>query len=347
MLKRFLWLDLQLFGEGGEGGDGGVSSAPASTSSDSGAEGSTGGLSGVEESILGTIPESARKHYDKAVAKLKSSGNVSQVQSATVIPTADNNNNVTDNAPKKLTYADMIKSDEYKAEHEAYMQKTIGERLKRYKGVEEENSKFKELASLIGAKYGLDSNDKDFLENLTKSVKDDDATYEAYALEHDVSVNEAKRIMNLEQQIKVAEAKERVARENEERNRLWNQLKTNAEQTKSIYAGFDLDAEMQNPRFRSLLGVLNGDTTQAYRTLHYDELQQAQAQLVAEKMAQNAKSAQVMATQAVASGSQRPIEGAMSRAGATSIPAQNQFKGMSVAELQKIADDFRNGRRTV
>ena len=54
MLKK-LWLNLQLFGDGGDGGDG----SPASATGEQ-------GVANTGESIPASIPEKAKKYYQKA-----------------------------------------------------------------------------------------------------------------------------------------------------------------------------------------------------------------------------------------------------------------------------------------
>ena len=105
MLER-PWLNLQLFGDGGDGGDGG-STGPV-------------GESGVEKSgdrVPAFIPEKAKKYYQKAMAKTTASAPVSPTPSEPVQTTNESG------ATERPSYEDLIKSDDYKEEHKAYMTK--------------------------------------------------------------------------------------------------------------------------------------------------------------------------------------------------------------------------------
>lgn len=184
--------DIQFFaGEGG--GDGGAS-----------AGGETGNASGENglESVPASIPEKAKKHYVKAMAKMQAS-TAQQTTTANDNSETDTPDNPEEPAetPAEVThvpFSELIKSDEYKAEHQAYMEKTIGDRLKKYKGIEDKLTKAMEVLSLVGSsKYGLDADSETFLDDIRQRATDDDDFYEDYAIEHDMSKAEAKRTFSL------------------------------------------------------------------------------------------------------------------------------------------------------
>ena len=147
MLKK-LWLNLQLFAEGGDGGDGSSASATG--------EG-LGGNSGENE-IPAFIPEKAKKYYEKALAKQSTSAKTSK--------TAQPTNEPSTTEQAKLSYSDLIKSDDYKEDHKAYMDKAIGDRLKKYKGIEEDLGKHKALLNIVASKYGDNPEAENFLQVL-------------------------------------------------------------------------------------------------------------------------------------------------------------------------------------
>ena len=185
MLKKLL-LNLQLFGEGGgDGGDGG--SASASVGEALGSENS-----GEKDKILASIPEKAKKYYQKAMEK--TSGSTTE----TTTQTSDNAQPTNEQGTtEKLSYADLIKSDEYKEDHKAYMDKTIGDRLKKYKGMEEDLGKHKAMLDTVALKYGVNPDDENFLESLAEKIEADDSYYENYAMEHDIDTTEARRIVTI------------------------------------------------------------------------------------------------------------------------------------------------------
>lgn len=323
MLKK-LWLNLQLFGEGGDGGDGGS----AVSAGDNGID--TSG-----EKIPASIPEKAKKYYQKAMEKTSANSAVSTpLASEPVQPT---------NEPKatteKIPYADLIKSDDYKEEHKAYMDKTIGDRLKKYKGIEEISGKQKAILDIVASKYGVNPDDENFLEVLQQKIDTDDSYVENYAMEHDMSNEEARRILTMERKVARMDAekaaieaeKAEIAKQEQMRQQIML-LRQNAEKTKSQFPQFDLDTEMQDERFRKLCAVNNGDTTAAYMACHWNEILPATVQMASRQI-------QAQTAQAVASNKARPIENGLSSS-APSVVEQD-FSKMNLKELRRFADEQR------
>ena len=323
MLKK-LWLNLQLFGEGGDGGDGGS----AVSAGDNGID--TSG-----EKIPASIPEKAKKYFQKAMEKTSANSAVSTpLASEPVQPT---------NEPKatteKIPYADLIKSDDYKEEHKAYMDKTIGDRLKKYKGIEEISGKQKAILDIVASKYGVNPDDENFLEVLQQKIDTDDSYVENYAMEHDISNEEARRILTMERKVARMDAekaaieaeKAEIAKQEQMRQQIML-LRQNAEKTKSQFPQFDLDTEMQDERFRKLCAVNNGDTTAAYMACHWNEILPATVQMASRQI-------QAQTAQAVASNKARPIENGLSSS-APSVVEQD-FSKMNLKELRRFADEQR------
>ena len=316
MLKKLL-LNLQLFGEGGDGGDGGEANPNGENVS---------GNSG--EDVPAFIPEKAKKYFQKAQAKTKSYANPSEPQAQTTTEPQT--------AEQKLSYADLIKSDEYKDEHKAYMDKTIGDRLKKYKGMEDNYSKALSTLEIVANKYGVNPDDENFLETLNQKIEADDSYYENYAMEHDISAEEARRIVTMERKVAQIEAEKQEQAKQEQMRQQLITLHQNAEKTKAQFPEFDLDTEMQNEKFRRLCAVNNGDTTSAYMACHWKELTTSMVQM-------KAKEIQTQTAQAVATNKARPIEnGLSSQAPAVSKP---DFRGMSLADLRAYADEQRRKGR--
>ncbi len=311
MLKKLL-LNLQLFSEGGDGGDGG--------SATSGGE-NVGENTG--EKIPASIPEKAKRYYEKAMQKTtKSAPKSSDAAQPTNEPSAT----------EKLSYADLIKSDDYKEEHKAYMDKTIGDRLKKYKGMEESLGKHKALLDTVANKYGVNPDDENFLEVLTEKIEADDSYYENYAMEHDISTEEARRIVTMERKAAQYDAQKEEQEKQEQMRQHIMLLRQNAERTKAQFPQFDLETEMQNEKFRRLCAVNNGDTTAAYMACHWNELLSNQVQMASRQI-------QTQTAQAVAANKARPIENGLSSSAPSVV--QQDFRNMSLQELRQYADEQR------
>lgn len=314
MLKR-PWLNLQLFGDGGDGGDGG-SASPT-------------GEAGVEksgDSVPAFIPEKAKKYYEKAMAKTTASA---PVESKPSEPAQTTNESSTTERP---TYEDLIKSDDYKDEHKAYMTKAIGDRLKKYKGIEESLGKHKELLDIVANKYGISPDDENFLDVLHQKIDADDSYYEQYAMEHDMSPAEARRIVTMERKVAQIDAQKEEAERQEQMRRQIALLHQNAEKTKARFPQFDLETEMQDERFRRLCAVNNGDTTAAYMACHWNEVIPAQVQMASKQI-------QAQTAQAVASNMARPIENGLSSSAPSVV--QQDFSKMNLQQLRQFAEEQR------
>ena len=316
MLKKLL-LNLQLFGEGGEGGEGG-----SPNPNGEGVVDNTG-----EDKILASIPEKARKYYEKAKEKTtpKSETKASQTQTTT---TEEKETNTTE----KIPYADLIKSDDYKDAHKEYMDKTIGDRLKKYKGLEEDLGKHKGLLEIVANKYGINPDDENFLEALREQIESDNSYYENYAMEHDMTVEDARRVIDMERKVARANAQEEARKKEELARQQFMVLQQNAENTKKQFPEFDLATEMQDEKFRRLCAVNNGDTTAAYMACHWNEIIPNTVHRVSEQ-------AKLQTAQAVATNRARPIENGLSSS-APSVVEQN-FKNMNLQEIRAWADEQR------
>lgn len=313
MLKK-LWLNLQLFAEGGDGGDGSSASATG--------EG-LGGNSGENE-IPASIPEKAKKYYEKALAKQSTSAKTSK--------TAQPTNEPSTTEQAKLSYSDLIKSDDYKEDHKAYMDKAIGDRLKKYKGIEEDLGKHKELLNIVASKYGVNPEAENFLQVLNEKIEADDSYYENYAMEHDMDVATARQIVTMQRKVEQQEAEKEAQQKREQMQQQIRLLHQNAEKTKAQFPQFDLETEMQDEKFRRLCAVNNGDTTAAYMACHYSDIIASQVQMASRQI-------QSQTAQAVASNKARPIENGISSSAPSVV--QHDFRKMNLQELRKFAEEER------
>ena len=311
MLEKLL-LNLQLFGEGGEGGDGGSATSI----------GEDVGENSGEEKIPASIPEKARKYYQKAMEKSTSKSNNSDDAQTTDEPSTT----------EKLSYADLIKSDDYKEEHKAYMDKTIGDRLKKYKGIEEDLGKHKELLGIVANKYGVNPNDENFLEVLNQKIEEDDSYYESYAMEHDISTEEARRIVTMERKAAQYDAQKEEEAKQEQMRQHFMVIRQNADKTKAQFPDFDLDAAWQDEKFRRICAATNGDTTAAYMSCNYGRLITNAVQVAS-------RNAQAQTAQAIAANKARPIENGISSSAPSVV--QQDFSKMNLQQLRDFADEQR------
>ena len=311
-MLELLRLNLQFFADGGDGGDGGSASSESVNNEGTG-----------EDKILASIPEKARKYYQKSTEKTTDS------TKKTSDDTAQTTNE--SGTTEKKSFADLIKG-EYKEEHKAYMDKVIGERLKKYKGIEEDLGTYKGMLDVVANKYGVNPNDENYLEVLKDKIDADDSYYENYALEHNISNEEARKIVTMERKVAEYDALQEKQKQEEQARAQIMRLRQNAENTKAQFPNFDLDSEMKDERFRRLCAANNGDTTAAYMACHWNEILPATVRMASQQI-------QTQTANAVASNKSRPVESGLTSSAPSVV--QNDFRNMNLQQLRAYAEEQR------
>ena len=274
-------LDLQLFAEGAGGGDGGT-----------GAEGASG------ETAVAAVPQ--RKGAKANPLANVVYGKQEAVEEAT--PTAKVESVVTEDRNAK--YEAFIK--EHKDLDDARIQNIVQKRLKSSKETVEKYEALAPTLEALAKKYGVDATD---IEALNRAIEEDDSYYEEEALEKGITVQQLKEIRKMEREN--ADLKRQMEEQNrkENANKLYSKWMQESDETKKIYPSFNLQAEMQNPRFTDLLRS-NIDVRTAYEVLHKDEIIPAAMQFTAKTVEQK------LTNKMIANGA-RPVENGNSSQGAT------------------------------
>ena len=246
-------LNLQLFAEGTGGGDGGT-----------GAEGAKGATA--------TAAVSQKKGASNPLADVKYA-----IQDAP--PAAEVNPTPTED--RNARFEALIKG-EFKDLYDARMQDTIQKRLKGTKETVEQYEALKPTLEILSKKYGVDASD---IKALSKAIEEDDSYFEEEALQKGLSVEQLKEIRKMEKENSQLKAQMEEANRRDSANKLYAQWINQAENTQAVYPSFNLEAEMQNPRFLELLRN-NVDVRTAYEVLHKDEIIPAFAQHTAKVVEQ-------------------------------------------------------------
>ena len=265
-------LNLQLFAEGGAGagaGDGGT------------AEGQ-----GVTETVAGS-----RKGVKNPLADVKY-GIQEDAPVAEVQQTA---------TPDRNAEFEALIKGEYKDLYDAKMQDTIQKRLKGHKELEAKHNALQPVLDILAKKHGVDASD---IEALTKAIEEDDSYFEDEALEKGMTVQQLKEVKKMERENAALKAQMEEAQRQENGKKLYATWMNQAEETKSIYPSFDLQAEMNNPKFVDLLRS-NIDVRTAYEVLHKDDIIRGAMQFTAQTV-------ESKLSKKIASNGARPSENGMS-----------------------------------
>lgn len=243
--KTFLMIrSLYLLGDGaaaaGEG-DGGT-----------GTEGATGVPAGVPGQQKGNKNPLANVKY--GVQQQEATPNVpEQKKEATKDRTAE--------------FENLIKG-EYKDLYDARVQDTIQKRLKASQETVDKYNALTPTLEMLAKRYGVDPSDE---KGLIKAIYEDDSYYENEAMEKGVSVDQLKAMRKMERENAELKRKMQEAQVKENAERIMADWMRQAEGLKSIYPGFDLDAELRNPKFIDLLKS-HIDVRTAFEVIHKDDI---------------------------------------------------------------------------
>lgn len=334
-MEKLFKLNLQLFGGEGAGASG------ASGTGEGGGEGATSGdnaTAAAEQRLreLGVPEAKIRKSASKVASKMPTqtaqTADVAQKEETNVESAATQEKPTTEdtqNAPKRMTWDEIMKDPEYNKE----MQAVVRSRLKAEKSAEEALGKMAPAIEVMARKYGLDAANMDY-DALAKAINDDDAYYEDKALEMGVSVETAKRVDQMERDTERQKAMEQRTLQEQAIQRHFVKLEQQAEAMKKVFPNFDLRTELKNPAFARMTSPNVGISVEdAYYAVHRNEIQAASMQITAQKTAEKISNA-------IASGSRRPDEsGASSQA-----PSVSTFDYAKASREQREAfkKDLRN-----
>ena len=299
-IKSFIpMLHLQLFAEGA--GDGGTAQGQGVT-----AEAASQQTKGVKNPL-------ANVQYG-----IQETAPAAEVQTAT--------------APDPEAEFEKLIKGQYKAQYDARMQDTIQKRLK---GTKETVDKFNALSptlELLGRKYGVDATD---IEALNKAIEADDTYFEEEALEKGITVKQLKEIRQMERENADLKRQMQEQQTQENASKIYAGWMNQAEQTKKVYPGFDLKAEMQNPKFVDLLRS-NIDVRTAYEVLHKDEIIPAAMQFTA-------KTVESKLAKKIAANGARPAESGMSPSSAAVV--KSDVSQLSRADREEIRKRVARGEK--
>lgn len=305
--EKFLkHLNLQLLADGAGAGDGGT-----------GADGAKG------VTAEAAIPQS--KGAKNPLANVKY-GIQDDVQTATA--QADQ---VAQPEDRNAKFEELIKG-EFKDLYDARVQDTIQKRLKGTKETVEQYEALKPTLEILSKKYGVDASD---IKALSKAIEEDDSYFEEEALQKGLSVEQLKEIRRMERENSQLKAQMEEANRRDSANKLYAQWMDQAEKTRSFYPSFNLEAEMQNPRFLDLLRS-NVDVRTAYEVLHKDEIIPAFAQHTAKVVEQK------LTNKIIANGA-RPTENGNSSQSA--VLTKSDVSQLSKEDRQEIARRVARGEK--
>lgn len=232
---------------------------------------------------------------------------------------------------RNAEFEKLIKG-EYKDLYDARVQDTIQKRLKSTKETVDKFNALAPVLKILGGKYGVDAND---IGALSKAIEEDDSYFEQEAMDKGITVKQLKQIRAIENENAALRAQMEEAQKQESGRQLYTAWMQQAEEAKSLYPSFDLEAEMANPRFIDLLRS-NIDVRTAYEVLHKDEIIPSAMQFAA-------KTVESKLAKKIASSGTRPSENGMSSQSATLI--KSDVSQLTKADRAEIIRRVQRGEK--
>ena len=218
---------------------------------------------------------------------------------------------------------------QFKEQYDSRMQDTIRSRLKgkdsQIAELTEKHNAVTPILDLLSGKYGVDAAD---IEALSKAIQEDDTFFEEAALQRGMSVQDLKSIRKMERENADLKRQMQEQQTKEKADQLYAQWIQQEKALKQVYPSFNMQAEMQNPKFVDLLRS-NIDVRTAYEVLHKDEIIPAAMQFTA-------KTVESKIAKKIAANGARPAENGMSSQASSVVKSDvSQLNKMDIAEISR------------
>ena len=310
--------NLQLFADGG---------ASAGASSGGGAEGGMESGSGENSLDALGIPAKAKHIVDKMPKN--------KLQTSIETNTQNTNFETPINGTERKAFKDIF--EEYGDEAKDYMNKAFSKRLSKYKNLEAENAKMREILDTQNIRYGLDANSETYLDDYKNAVQNDTKLFEEKALEAGLPVEEYIKVQNAERIIQENNKREQMRQQDEFAQGHVRNLIKQAESLKSEFPAFNLENEIANPQFKRLvdppeLGGVGLSVKNAFFALHNGEIMKA-------TMNNAVNQAVVNTANAVQTNKARPPEGGLSHS--HTVTVKENPANYKLEDFKRIRDEFR------
>lgn len=245
---------------------------------------------------------------------------------------------------QRMSFKDLIRSDEYKTEADEYIQGMLRERFKGQRANEARLQQAEDLLARFAERYKLDATDPRKLDLAALGAKlDEDTTgLEDEALEKGMSVETLANLKALERQNAEYRQREAALRQESEQRAAFAEIARQAAELQKTVPGFDVAAEMRtNPNFARMImpPSMRGaglSVEDAYFATHHQEMMTAGMQAAQQRTTQQV-------VNAIKSGS-RPVENGTQSSAAGEAPGVDPAR-LSSQQLRAIRERARAGEK--
>ena len=214
---------------------------------------------------------------------------------------------------QKASFNDLLKDEQYKREYDKRVEGAVRRRMR---AADAKLAQMDPMFDVLAKKYGVgrSSDGKLDMQALQAAIMSDDTLLEEQAAEEGLTPEGMRKVMRAEQ----IERSMQAQQAEQENMRLFAAIQEEAQALKAVYPDFDLDAEIGDERFGSLLISLqragvDAPLRTAYEVAHRQELLQRAVNYTAAKARQDVAAS-------VQSNLSRPRE-----MGSSGAPAQSNF----------------------
>lgn len=233
---------------------------------------------------------------------------------------------------ERKTFDQLLEDADYKAEYDKRVKDAVGKRMRTANAKINQAKEAEPILQRLRERYGAES-----AQDILSALDKDDAWMEDKAAAAGMSKEAYAKMAAMERQLN----QQQVDAEEARRQAEWQGVLQDAERVGAMYPGFDLDAEVQgDQRFMAMVHSFAqsgfGNPVQlAYEAIHRKDLA---AQQVNAAVAET----RVNVANAIATGSQRPVDnGAKAASSTTTIdPAKLNYK-----QIEDIKRRMRMGEK--
>lgn len=311
-------LNLQLFAEGGDGGEGAADA----------------GVNNAQEAAA-PVNRRARRVNPMANITFGVDPNAGQAAADTTEGTQ------TQEQTAEPTFDELIgKGGKHEKDFNKAVQKILQPRLK--KNQDRLNS-YEPIMQLLGQRYNIAAGEEGIDAGaLMTALEDDRKYYEDRAYREGVTPETLMMQDKLKRQQEMINARQQAEQQEAQTRSRYMALQQQAVELQASMPGFDLETEMQNPRFmRMVMG--NVPVKDAYFALHHEEIMAAQRQQQMAAANTAVQQARQMTANAIAAGQMRPVE----NGNAGNAPAQHitSPKNLTKQMREEVRRRVKNGEK--
>lgn len=280
--ENLLNIRLDLFdGGAAAGGDGAGAAAPASQNGDGAKGGSKAAPGSTRRGKSGEFQNVLFGKQGAPAAAGEGGGQEGQQQSSVAGSDKDKQPGVTTTSDtleaRRKAFQDLVNSEEYKDIYTEETQRIINRRFRETQNLEQQVARNQPLIDMLMQRYKISDGD---IGKLTAAIENDDAYWSEAAEEAGMSVEQYKQFQKLQRENAALMRDQQQRRSQQAAQQQLQKWYGEAEQVKGVYPSFDLNAEVKNQQFLSMLksGV---PMQHAYEVVHLDDIKAGVAKMQA------------------------------------------------------------------